>query len=115
MRFHHILIPVFGFVLLSIVPAAAQSPQASVPQNTTTPAQSSSGAQSTPEKVTVNPPAATASPASANPVTCEMSSHEGQLISLRQCVSQHEAIRRRFQQQQSFREFQMQSLTQSPR
>lgn len=57
-------------------------------------------------------PSATNSTPAAASVVCEYKEHQGQVVPLRQCVSQNEATRRRIQQQESIREFQMQGLIQ---
>lgn len=61
-------------------------------------------------------PVASANPAPAAPasVLCEYKEHQGDMIPLRNCVSRDEATRRRIEQQESIREFQMQSLMQQP-
>lgn len=68
-------------------------------------------APSTAPAAPATPPATKSAPAAAS-VVCEYKEHQGQVVPLRQCVSQNEATRRRIQQQESIREFQMQGLIQ---
>jgi hypothetical protein len=59
-----------------------------------------------------NPIAPGARPApNGQKVACEYTTHEGMLVSLNHCVSQSEAARIRRDQQQTFREYQLNSLT----
>jgi hypothetical protein len=60
----------------------------------------------------VNPINAGVGPSSdGQKAVCEYTTHEGTLVPLNHCVSQAEAARVRRDQQQAFREYQMNSLT----
>ncbi|MGH6888849.1 MAG: hypothetical protein ACREHF_06600 [Rhizomicrobium sp.] len=97
-----------------IVVAAASLLLASGPplfaQEATTPA--------SPNPSTATPAAPAAAPkptpAKSNSVLCEYIEDQGEVVPLRQCVSRDEATRRRIEQQEAIRQFQMQSLTTQP-
>jgi TolA-binding protein len=111
MRALRTFFPAFSLFLLTIS-AVAQTPQAPAFSPGTA---AEAGSVSQPAASNAKPAEASSTTAdSGKAVICEVTTHEGELIPLRQCISKREADRRRLQQQESIREFQMQSFGMGP-
>jgi hypothetical protein len=101
-----------GVSLLGASPVTLSAQEASPAPQTPNAAAAAGPAQ--PASVTSATPASPVTPdlaRNSHRIACEYTTHEGMLVSLNHCVSQSEAARIRRDQQQTFRESQMNSLT----